>query len=83
MVNWRGYLSGDREFFRGLTEINRSLPGSILLCKKKKKKKGSKATCLTLRLELSVIHHHNFVVLLALQLILVSSVLKLNAANFC
>lgn len=42
MVNWRGYLSGDGEFFTGLTEINRSLPGSILLCKELK---DLKATC--------------------------------------
>jgi len=32
MVNWQGYLSGDREFFGELTEINRTPLDSILLC---------------------------------------------------
>lgn len=31
MAHWQGYLSRDRFFFGGLTEINRTLLGSIFL----------------------------------------------------
>ena len=31
MAHWQGYLSRDREFFGGLTEINRTPLGSIFL----------------------------------------------------